>query len=136
MEQIPREQRRQLIIDVETTELSLRRRCELLGLNRSTLYYEAKPTEIEDIELLNEIRDIWERRPYYGYRRITRELRANDIRVNRKRVQRLMTEGGIQAIYPGPNTSRRNKLHAIHPYLLRDLAVKRSNQAWMVGWLI
>jgi putative transposase len=52
--------------------------------------------------------------------------------VNRKRVQRLMAWGGIQAIYPGPNTSRRNKRHAIHPYLLRDLSITRPNQAWMV----
>jgi len=43
-----------------------------------------------------------------------------------------MKYGGIQAIYPGPNTSRRNKLHAIHPYLLRDLSITYANQAWMV----
>jgi putative transposase len=43
-----------------------------------------------------------------------------------------MHAGGIQAIYPGPNTSQRNKLHAIHPYLLRDLMINRANQVWMV----
>ena len=101
-------------------------------MNRSTLYYEAKPAEVDDIDLLNMIRDIWERHPYYGYRRITKELRANGTKINRKRVQRLMAMAGIQAIYPGPNTSRRNKLHAVHPYLLRGLAITRSNQAWMV----
>lgn len=104
----------------------------MLGLNRSTLYYKEKPADIDDIDLLNSIRDIWERYPFYGYRRITKELRADGIKVNRKRVQRLMVWGGIQAIYPGPNTSRRNKLHAIHPYLLRDLDITRPNQAWMV----
>ncbi len=83
--------------------------------------------------MLNAIREIWERYPFYGYRRITKELRENSgIKVNRKRVQRLMVWGGIQAIYPGPNTSRRNKLHAVHPYLLRDMSITRANQVWMV----
>ena len=96
------------------------------------MYYEAKTAEIDDTDLLNAIREIWERYPFYEYRRITKELRANRAQVNRKRVQRLMKFGGIQAIYPGPNTSRRNKLHAVHPYLLKDVAIVRANQAWMV----
>lgn len=131
MEQIPREQRRELI-EVAPEELSKRRCCDLLNLNRSTLYYKEKPVDIDDIDLLNAIRDIWERRPFYGYRRITKQLRASGILVNRKRVLRLMACGGIQAIYPGPNTSRRNKLHAIHPYLLRDMQITHVNQVWMV----
>ena len=113
-------------------ELSIRRRCDLLGLNRSTLYYKEKPVDLDDIDLLNAIRDIWERYPFYGYRRITKELKATGVNVNRKRVQRLMAWGGIQAIYPGPNTSRRNKLHAVHPYLLRGLNITHPNQVWMV----
>jgi putative transposase len=129
--QISGEQRRELI-EIAPEELSIRRRCELLGLNRSTLYYKKKPADIDDIDLLNAIRDLWERYPFYGYRRITKELRANGVKVNRKRIQRLMRWGGIQAIYPGPNTSRRNKLHAIHPYLLRDLSITHPNQVWMV----
>ena len=132
MEQIPGEQRRKLIDDAPQ-ELSIRRCCELLKINRSTLYYKEKPVDIDDVDLLNAIRDIWERYPFYGYRRITKELRANhELKVNRKRVQRLMAWGGIQAIYPGPNTSKRNKLHAIHQYLLRDVRITHANQAWMV----
>jgi len=110
----------------------LRRQCELLEINRSTLYYAEKAAEIDDVDLLNAIRDIWERYPFYGYRRITKELNATGVRVNRKRIQRLMGLGGIHAIYPGPNTSRRNKLHAIHPYLLRNLSITRTDQVWQV----
>jgi putative transposase len=95
--------------------ISIRRGCELLGLNRSTLYYEEKPADIDDVDLLNTIRDIWEK-----------ELRENyRLAVNRKRVQRLMALGGIKAIHPGPNTSKRNKQHAIHPYLLKDTPITR-----------
>jgi putative transposase len=132
LEQIPGEQRRQLI-EAAPKELSIRRCCELLGLNRSTLYYKERPVDIDDIDLLNLIRDIWERYPFYGYRRITKELRAHyEMKVNRKRVQRIMVWGGIQALYPGPNTSRRNRLHAVYPYLLDDRSITRPNQAWMV----
>lgn len=132
MEQIPGRQRRELI-EHAPAGLSQRRCCELLAVNRSTLYYQEKATALDNIELLNLIRDIWERHPYYGYRRITKELRINHgLKVNRKRVRRLMVLGGIQAIYPGPNTSRRNKLHAIYPYLLRDITILRPNHVWMI----
>ncbi len=88
--------------------------------------------DVEDVDLLNAIRDVWVRYPFYGYRRITKELRASGTQVNRKRVQRLMRLGGIRALYPGPNTSKRNKAHAVYPYLLRNMAIIRANQAWMV----
>ncbi len=121
------------MIDSLPEGLSIRRGCELLEINRSTFYYEEQPVDIDDIDLLNMIREVWEKHPYYGYRRITKELRGTyQLDVNRKRVYRLMVWGGIQALFPGPNTSRRNKLHAVHPYLLRDMLIVRPNQVWMV----
>ena len=131
LEQTPRE-RRLKWIDTTQDGLSLRRQCELLQVNRSTIYYKSCGADVDDISLLNEIRDVWERYPFYGYRHITQELQAKGHSVNRKRIRRLMQLGGIQAIYPGPNTSRRNKLHKVHPYLLRDVTITRANQAWMV----
>ena len=112
--------------------LSLRKQCELLTVNRSSLYYRSKGEDSHDLSLLNEIRDIWMRYPFYGYRRITWVLRQQGFQVNHKRVQRLMRLGGISAIYPGPNTSRRNKQHAVHPYLLKGMEITLPNQAWMV----
>lgn len=131
LEQTPREVKRQFI-DVEHKTLSLRKQCTLLGVNRSTLYYKPLGADMGDTSLLNEIRDIWERYPFYGYRRITWDLRQQGYLVNRKRVQRLMRLSNISAIFPGPNTSRRNKQHAVYPYLLRDLEICRPNHAWMV----
>lgn len=81
---------------------------------------------------MNEIQEIWSRYPFYGYRRIAHTLRAAGHRANRKRVQRLMQQMGIRAIFPGPKTSIKNAKHAIYPYLLRDVAISRSNQAWQV----
>lgn len=131
LEQTPGEIR-QRCIEPEHKTLSLRRQCELLRINRSSLYYKPKMEELQDISLLNEIRDIWIRYPFYGYRRITWVLRQKGFKVNHKRVQRLMKAGGIHVIYPGPNTSRRNKKHAIHPYLLNGMTVTEPNQAWMI----
>jgi putative transposase len=128
---IPAEKRRELIDVISSDNLSLRQQCDLLMINRSTLYYKELPPDIDDVDLLNAIRDIWMRYPFYGYRRITKELQANDMIVNRKRVQRLMSLGNIHALYPGPNTSKRNKAHAVYPYLLRDIAITRINEAWM-----
>ena len=49
---------------------------------------------------------MWLRYPFYGHRRITKELRVNGIRVNYERAQGPMVLGGIQALFPGPNTSQ------------------------------
>lgn len=112
--------------------LSLRRQCELLHLNRSSLYYKPKEQDESDQTMLNEIREIWTRYPFYGYRRITWCLKQKGLKVNHKRVQRLMHLGGIKALYPGPNTSKRNQKHAVHPYLLRDMEITAPNQVWML----
>jgi putative transposase len=129
--QTSREQR-QPFIEKNHQQLSVRRQCELLQVNRGALYYETKDKGLDDIGLLNEIRDIWDRYPFYGYRRITVELKRKGYLVNRKRIQRIMKLGGICAIYPGPNTSRRNRLHAVHPYLLKQMQISEPNQVWMV----
>lgn len=81
---------------------------------------------------MNEIRGIWLRIPFYGYRRITEELKHLGFLVNRKRVQRLMQDMGIQAVYPKPKLSIGNKQHKIYPYLLKDLKVNKANQVWSV----
>lgn len=103
-----------------------------MDINRSTLYYQAKEIDKGDIDLMNEIRSIWLRIPFYGYRRITEELKHLGFLVNRKRVQRLMQDMGIQAVYPKPKLSLGNKQHKIYPYLLKDLKVNKANQVWSV----
>ena len=57
-------------------------------------------------------------------------LNRHETRANRKRIQRLMRQMGLVAIYPKPNLSRRNTEHRIYPYLLRDLPITRPNQVW------
>lgn len=87
---------------------------------------------MDDVTLMNEIREIWLKIPFYGYRRITQELRDQGRQINRKKVQRLMQLMGIQAIYPKPKTSIKNKAHQIYPYLLKGLEISHINEVWEV----
>jgi putative transposase len=105
--------------------LSIRRQCELLELERSTYYYEPVPETPENLALMRAIDEMYLKHPYYGSRRLAVELR-----VNRKRMQRLMRVMGLEAVYPKPRTTRRCRAHRIYPYLLRNLHVERPDQVW------
>lgn len=70
------------------------------------------------------------RTPFYGSRKLAQYLCILGYRVNRKRVQRLMELMGIQAIYPGKNTSLPNKEHVKYPYLLKNLTINRPFHVW------
>jgi putative transposase len=109
--------------------LSVRRQCELVGLSRSTLYYEPAPETVENLKLMQLIDEQYTRCPFYGSRRITRWLVGQGHEVNRKRVQRLLRVMGLEAIYPKPNRSA-GRGHQVYPDLLRDVAVERVNQVW------
>ncbi len=106
-----------------------KRKCELLCVARSTVYYKPKLAQNDDIVILNEICDIYQ---IYGYRRILVELRKNSFEVNHKRLQRLLTITGIKAIYPAKKTTIRDQQHKIYPYLLRELKIDHPNQAWQI----
>ncbi len=70
------------------------------------------------------------RTPFYGSRRMTTWLGKLGYEINRKRVQRLMRQMGLEAIYPRPHTSQAHPAHRIYPYLLRGLSITRPNQVW------
>lgn len=116
--------------------LSLRRQCELLGLNRSGLYYTpAEPDKAVaklDETLMVRI-DHWHTRcPYLGSRKIASKLQEEGFPVCRKTVRRLMLKMGIYAVYPKPNLSKRNFKEAIVPYLLGNYNVSFPNQVWSI----
>jgi len=111
-------------------EVSKTRRCELLDVARSTAYYRPEPVSEEDLALMRRIDEIHLKLPFYGSRRIRDEFEDQGHRVNRKRVQRLMRQMGLRALYPRRRTSQPGKGHKIYPYLLRDLSIERANQAW------
>ena len=110
--------------------LSVVRQCELLGLARSSFYYRPQgPTE-EELSLLRLLDEQYLETPFYGSRRMTVVLRQQGYPVNRKRVQRLMRQLGIEAIYPKPRLSQRHPDHQVFPYLLRGVSIEQANQVW------
>jgi putative transposase len=117
-------------VEWEHETLSIRRQCELLGLNRSTLYYCGVSVSEEDLQLMRLIDEQFSRRPIYGSRRMVVWLASQQHVVNRKHVQRLMRQMGLVAIYPKPRLSAGRKEHKIYPYLLRNVEVTRPNQVW------
>jgi putative transposase len=125
------------MIEPDNARISVHRQCELIDLSRSTYYHqicckeESKEEAAKEKLLLNQIDEIYIDKPFFGSRKISETLK-NDYRliVNRKSVQRLMRKLGIQAIVPGPHTSKPHPTHKIYPYLLRNLVVSRINQVW------
>ena len=111
-------------------DVSVRRQCEILALNRSSLYYESVGIDPEELELMRRIDELHLKYPFFGSRRISQELRTQGLVVNRKRVQRLMRIMDLEGVAPKPNTSRPAPEHPVFPYLLRTLTVSRPNQVW------
>jgi putative transposase len=107
------------------------RQCQLLGINRSGLYYQPKGLSDEDLVLMNLIDHQYLVTPFYGARKMAVELKKQaGLTVNRKRVRRLMQLMGIRAVYRRPRTSKPTQGHKVYPYLLRDLKIMRPNQVW------
>lgn len=111
-------------------QLSIRRQCELLAVNRSSLYYEPAAPEVEELALMQRMDELHLEHPFFGSRMMMRTLKGEGKQVNRKRVQRLMRLMGLESLAPKPNTSKPAPEHAVFPYLLRNLKVCRINQVW------
>jgi len=110
--------------------LSMRWQCELLGVNRSSLYYEPVEPDAEQLALMRRMDELHLKHPFFGSRMMTQTLKAEGSAVNRKRVQRLMRLMGLESTAPKPNTSKPAPEHTVYPYLLRNLTVSRINQVW------
>lgn len=104
--------------------------CELLGLSRSSYYYQAATESAENLALMALIDREYTEHPFRGSRGLMTWLRREGHKVNRKRVQRLMRLMGLEAVYPKPRLSVRGAGHKVYPYLLRNVAIERVNQVW------
>ena len=117
-------------IDPADPRLSVRRQCALLGLPRSTPYYQPLPQTAANLALMRRIDEQYLRTPFFGSRRMATWLQRQGETVNRKRVQRLLRLMGLEVVYPRPCTTVPGKGHRLYPYWLRDVAVTRVDQVW------
>jgi putative transposase len=122
-------EKRQLI-DTTHTEISIQQQCQLLGLARSSYYYQPKPPSDLNLLLMDLIDKQYTLTPFYGAPRISAWLRRQGYRVNHKRIERLMRLMGLEAIRPRPRTSRPVREHQVYPYLLQGVSIDRPDQVW------
>jgi putative transposase len=118
------------LIETDHPKLSVRRQCALLGLTRSSYYYEPASESKENLAVMRLIDEEYTRHPFYGSRRMAVWLSQQGQEVNRKRVQRLMRLMNLEAIYAKPKLSVADRQHKVYPYLLRDVAIARVDQVW------
>lgn len=110
--------------------LSIVQQCDLVGVSRSSFYYERRGETALNMHLMRLIDEEFMAHPFYGSRQMARWLRRQGYNVGRKRVRRLMRKIGLEAVYRAPRTSQPHPEHRIYPYLLRGATVDRPNQVW------
>jgi hypothetical protein len=110
--------------------LPITRQAHLLGMSRGAVYYLPRPTRAADLALMRRIDELHLEYPFMGARQLRRQLQREGVQVGRRHIGTLMLRMGIEALAPQPGTSQRAPGHKIYPYLLRKLAIVRSNQVW------
>ena len=112
-------------------QLPLTRQSSILELSRSSLYYEAVPVSVRDLEMMRLIDELHMKYPFWGSRSLCDELRGRGYsNVGRGHVSTLMKKMGIEALYKKPRLSKPHPEHKIYPYLLRGLEITRANHVW------
>ncbi len=118
------------MVEPQHEQISLRRQCQLLGLNRTSFYYEPQTETVENLELMRLLDEQYTSYPFYGVRRMTAWLGQQGFAVNAKRVRRLLRKMGLLALYPKPSLSQPVFGAQVYPYLLRGVEIARVNQVW------
>ena len=119
------------LVEKAHPEISMRKQCALLGVARSTVDYQAVAVDPEDGRIKRLLDEIYLIDPCLGSRKLVTLLgRDYSVKINRKRVRRLRSEMGQEAIWCKPRTSIADDGHRKYPYLLRNLAIDRPNQVW------
>jgi len=118
------------MLEREAREISLAEQTELLGISRSSLYYEPVGPPEKEISIKRRIDEIYTLHPFYGSRRMTALLCREGRSISRPTVQQYMREMQIAGVAPGPNTSQPHPEHKVYPYLLRGLKIEHPNQVW------
>ena len=111
-------------------ELSITRQARLLNISRGTVYYLPQPVSQADLALMRKIDELHLEHPFMGARMLRDHLARQGIHAGRRHIRTLMLRMGIEALAPQPGTSKATPGHKIYPYLLRKLAIERSNQVW------
>ena len=114
----------------ESDSFSLTQQCELLSLNRTSLYYQRRQISPIKLAILNAMDEIYTEDPVFGARRIRNELIKRGFSISRPTVADYMKLLGLEAIYQKPDTSKPSPQHKVYPYLLRNIVATYPNHIW------
>jgi putative transposase len=126
-------EQKRLLVEPEHLHIPIFRQCELLGVPRSSFYYEPAVSSDYNLLLMRLIDEQYTQTPFYGIRRMTACLQAQGYGVNRKRIRRLMRLMGLETIYPKPNLNKaiaKENVSVKYPYLLKGLVIQKPNHVW------
>ena len=122
-----------LVRNLSTTkELPVSTGAKLLGINRTSVYYEGLPVSQEELECKSIIDHLHTDNSTWGARQMSAQLKLREYQVGRRKTGRYMREMDITPIYPKMNLSKRMKQAKVCPYLLRNAVIDRPNQAWSI----
>ena len=111
-------------------DLPIARQAEALSISRGSVYYLPRAVPPRDLSIMRRLDELHLQFPFAGSRMLRGLLAGEGIRVGRRHVATLMKRMGIEALYRRPRTTKPEPGHKIYPYLLRDMAITKSNQVW------
>jgi len=124
---------RRMLIEPSHPQLSVRKQCELLGVNRSGIYYKPRIRQLSDVQLslLRIVDEVYTAYPFFGTRQMASYLQRNGHQhIKRHHARWAYEHLGLQSVAPGPHTSKPHPEHKIYPYLLRDVEIAAPDQVW------
>jgi len=118
------------MLEPNHSKLSLRHQCELLEINRSSYYYEPIPVDEDTLTLMRIVDEIYTKYPFFGTRQMVSYLQRQGVETGRTKMRGIYKRLGLQALCPGPHTSKPHPKHKVYPYLLRDVEITERDQVW------
>jgi len=124
---------RRLLLEPDHPDLSIRRQCEILDINRSSVYYTQQMNEKisqDRLALMRLVDETYTKYPFYGTRQMTDYLRLNGHDLKRHEIRWMYEKLGLRSLAPGPHTSKPHPEHKIYPYLLRGIEIQNCDHVW------
>jgi putative transposase len=112
---------RKAMIESKHPQLSIVKQCDLLCLNRSSIYNEPAKESEENLQILRWLDNRYQETPFAGARKLIKELEKHGYKLNMKRLRRLMAIQGWRTLYQEPSTTVSDPTKYKYPYLLMEL---------------